>query len=217
MSDHRDRGFAIVGPGQMGGNLALQALGKGFRVVGTDTREVAEELLHAGLTVADSLSELARLVESPRIVLLCLPAGRTVDTVLDELCGVLDEGDIVADGGNSCWGIRSAGTTGSRGAASASSTSGRPAGSPVPATAPASWSVASRTPWRRSGRSCGRLRSKVVMSTPADRERAISSGSCTTASNSACCRRSRKVSICSNTIVNASRSPTCRDAGVTDR
>jgi 6-phosphogluconate dehydrogenase len=55
------------------------------------------------VTEVASLAELAeRLGEPPRVVWVMVPA-QVLDPVLDELGGVLGEGDIVVDGGNSRW------------------------------------------------------------------------------------------------------------------
>lgn len=96
--------FGIVGLGKMGGNLARQALGKKFRVAGYTQNGPSPDLKKAGLIAADSLSDLAAILETPRIVFLYIPAGEAVDRILDDLAGILAAGDIVADGGNSYWG-----------------------------------------------------------------------------------------------------------------
>lgn len=104
MSDTKTVAFSIVGLGQMGGNLARQALEKGFRVIGVEKGDIPDDLVRAGLTPATSLADLASKLAPPRIVFLYVPAGKVVDVLLDELSGVLTEGDVVADGGNSYWG-----------------------------------------------------------------------------------------------------------------
>jgi 6-phosphogluconate dehydrogenase len=96
--------FAIVGLGRIGGSLAHQALEKGLSVAGFTRGGVPEDLQRAGLTAAARLAELRRLLTPPRVVLLCVPAGRTVDELLDQLAAVLEPGDIIVDGGNSYWG-----------------------------------------------------------------------------------------------------------------
>ncbi len=48
-----------------------------------------------------SLDDLPGLLESPRVVVLMVTAGRAVDAVLDALGPLLEPGDIVVDGGNS--------------------------------------------------------------------------------------------------------------------
>ena len=96
--------FGIVGLGQMGGNLALQALEKGRTVTGYTTGQIPEPLAAAGLHTFGSIAQLAAALESPRVVLLYVPAGEAVDEVLTSLTSALVPGDIVADCGNSYWG-----------------------------------------------------------------------------------------------------------------
>ncbi len=96
--------FGMVGLGKMGGNLSLQALGKGFRVAGYTIGGAGKELLAAGLEEVTSLSGFKGKLKAPRVIFLYIPAGPTVDETLDDLAANLDEGDIIADGGNSYWG-----------------------------------------------------------------------------------------------------------------
>lgn len=42
-------------------------------------------------------------LKTPRIIYLSLPAGSTVDSVLNELVPYLEDGDVVMDGGNSFY------------------------------------------------------------------------------------------------------------------
>lgn len=96
--------FAIVGLGKMGKNLALQAMDKGFTVCGVDTKGADDELTEAGLLEAHSLDEMTGQLKKPRIVFLYIPAGSPIDGVIDQLAGILDKDDVIADGGNSYWG-----------------------------------------------------------------------------------------------------------------
>jgi 6-phosphogluconate dehydrogenase len=98
------RSFGIVGLGKMGAGLAANALGKGFGVVGLDSHAVPEDLTRAGLQAATDIEQLAALLPRPRFVMLYVPAGPPVDTLIAQLSAVLAAGDIVADGGNSYWG-----------------------------------------------------------------------------------------------------------------
>jgi 6-phosphogluconate dehydrogenase len=98
------RGLGIVGLGKMGADLAKNALSKGFDVAGTDTHTVPGDLTKAGLRAASDLKQLAALLTPPRFVILYVPAGPPVDSVLAQLEGLLQRGDIIADGGNSYWG-----------------------------------------------------------------------------------------------------------------
>jgi 6-phosphogluconate dehydrogenase len=96
--------IAIIGLGKMGGNLALQAIGKNIHVVGLDPTHMNPDLVQAGLSVAEDYKHLAKLLTPPRKIFLYVPAGDAVDSVMDELVQVLQPGDIIADGGNSYWG-----------------------------------------------------------------------------------------------------------------
>ena len=111
------RELGLVGLGRIGGGLAHHALERGMRVVGFDRQGPPRALLDAGLVAATSLAELARALAPPRIVMLYVPAGPVVDTVLGELGEVLAAGDVVIDGGNSYWGdsIRRAAAAAGRG------------------------------------------------------------------------------------------------------
>lgn len=96
--------FAIVGLGRIGGNLARHGLQQGMRVAGFSRRGPPDDLLAAGLVRVHRLEDLHDILVPPRLVLLYVPAGDTVDAVLEDLQAALEPGDVVADGGNSYWG-----------------------------------------------------------------------------------------------------------------
>ncbi len=94
--------LGIVGLGKMGGNLALQALEKNIDVIGK-TLKKRPELERQGVRVVTEYEPFARHLKHPRVIYLSLPAGKTVDTVLEELAPYLERGDVVMDGGNSFY------------------------------------------------------------------------------------------------------------------
>jgi 6-phosphogluconate dehydrogenase len=96
--------FAVIGLGKMGGGLALQALNKGWEVVGYTLGAPSPELVSAGLVVAPDVNSLRELLPKRRVVLVYIHAGKEVDFLLEQLAAILDPGDIVLDGGNSYWG-----------------------------------------------------------------------------------------------------------------
>ncbi|HKX83017.1 MAG TPA: NAD(P)-binding domain-containing protein, partial [Pyrinomonadaceae bacterium] len=98
--------FGMIGLGTMGRNFLLNVAEHGFSCVGYDLDETKRNLLldegkdntiEAGNDLADFLSKL----ESPRNIMLLVPAGKIVDAVIDDLLPHLDPGDLVIDGGNS--------------------------------------------------------------------------------------------------------------------
>jgi 6-phosphogluconate dehydrogenase len=101
--------LAMVGLGKMGMNMARRLLQHGHEVVGYNrTGEKTQEIVKHGATRVETLAELSQALSPPRIVWIMLPAGQPVDDTLTELSTILDQGDIVIDGGNSFFkdGIR---------------------------------------------------------------------------------------------------------------
>ncbi len=96
--------FGVVGLGRMGGNLALQALEKGIRVVGFELKKISEDFRKAGLIGIDRMEGFRKELSSPRAIFIYIPAGPIIDTVLDDLAKQLEPGDLLVDGGNSYWG-----------------------------------------------------------------------------------------------------------------
>jgi 6-phosphogluconate dehydrogenase len=87
--------LGMVGLGRMGGNMVERLRAAGHEVIGYDANPEVTEV--------SSLAELVeRLGAPPRVVWVMVPA-HVLDSVLDELGGLLGEGDIVVDGGNSRW------------------------------------------------------------------------------------------------------------------
>lgn len=97
--------FGIIGLGVMGENLALNIESHGFSVVGYDLdaakvenfkkRTAGKNVVSAG-TAADFISAL----ETPRRILIMVPAGKAVDAVIGDLKQFLSAGDLLIDGGN---------------------------------------------------------------------------------------------------------------------
>jgi 6-phosphogluconate dehydrogenase len=95
--------YGIIGLGKMGLNLALQAVEKGYTIIGYDKFPPAG-VSHPGLNITGSMEEMIRQLPAPRKVFIYIPAGNAVDVVIDQLIKVLDKNDIIIDGGNSYWG-----------------------------------------------------------------------------------------------------------------
>lgn len=94
--------IGMIGLGKMGFNLASNLLQQGHEVVVQDVNpEPGKQLAELGAEFAGTIEEAAAKLPSPRIVWIMVPAGKIVDHVLDSLAPLLEQGDIVIDGGNS--------------------------------------------------------------------------------------------------------------------
>jgi 6-phosphogluconate dehydrogenase len=98
--------IGLVGLGVMGENLALNIERHGFSVAGYDIDQSKRDNLSRRTTgrkvmAARSLPEFLEVLETPRRILIMVPAGKAVDAVISELRPLLSAGDILIDGGNS--------------------------------------------------------------------------------------------------------------------
>ncbi|HEX7891687.1 MAG TPA: NADP-dependent phosphogluconate dehydrogenase [Ramlibacter sp.] len=102
MNSRKPSDIGIVGLGVMGENLALNLHRNGFAVSGYDLEEPKRASFadRTGAVAPRSLQELVNGLRIPRVLLLMVPAGAAVDTVIAELRPLLAAGDVVIDGGN---------------------------------------------------------------------------------------------------------------------
>ncbi|MCM3880158.1 MAG: NADP-dependent phosphogluconate dehydrogenase [Vicinamibacterales bacterium] len=91
--------IGVVGLGVMGANLARNIESKGFAVAGYDLDAAKAKAFP--LASAATPDQLMRMLERPRRVLVMVPAGAPVDSVVAHLRPHLERGDILIDGGNS--------------------------------------------------------------------------------------------------------------------
>jgi 6-phosphogluconate dehydrogenase len=99
--------MGVVGLGVMGANLARNIESRGFPVVGYDLDAAKAQAFVNGpakgkqVATADSPPVLMTMLEKPRRILMMVPAGKPVDSVIAHLRPHLESGDILIDGGNS--------------------------------------------------------------------------------------------------------------------
>ncbi|NOQ39139.1 MAG: 6-phosphogluconate dehydrogenase, partial [Anaerolineales bacterium] len=94
---------AVFGLGKMGANMARRLIRGGHQIIGYDrspeiTRELAES---ENLLAAFSVEAIINNLPQPRVIWIMIPAGKATETVINGLTPLLEEGDILIDGGNS--------------------------------------------------------------------------------------------------------------------
>jgi len=101
--------FGLIGLGVMGENLVLNAERNGFSsVVYNRTFAKTQEFLAgrgAGKQIvgAETLPEFIAALERPRRILMMVKAGQPIDDLIATLSPLLEEGDLLIDGGNSLY------------------------------------------------------------------------------------------------------------------
>ena len=99
--------IGLIGLAVMGENLVMNMESKGFTVsVYNRTGEKVTKFIEGrakgkNIIGTYSLEELASSLEKPRKVMMMIKAGQAVDDMIEQLLPVLEEGDIIIDGGNS--------------------------------------------------------------------------------------------------------------------
>ena len=95
--------LAMVGLGKMGLNMATRLARGGHRVVGfARTAATVDEAEALGIEGAHSLEEaIGKLKQSPRVVWVMVPSGKTTTQTIEKAAALLNQGDIIVDGGNS--------------------------------------------------------------------------------------------------------------------
>jgi 6-phosphogluconate dehydrogenase len=108
INKHRQQRYAIgmVGLGVMGRNLVLNMADHGCAVAGYDKDHAKVEALRKesakrNIRGAANIIDFIALLRKPRAIMMLVPAGAPVDSVVKNLLPYLDKGDLIIDAGNS--------------------------------------------------------------------------------------------------------------------
>ena len=105
-NDSKKYKLGMIGLGTMGRNLLLNMADKGFSVTGYDKDQkmiakLEDEGKNHNLEGFDNIENFIDSLQTPRTLILLVPAGPIVDSVIAELKPLLSKGDIIIDSGNS--------------------------------------------------------------------------------------------------------------------
>ncbi|MCR8968738.1 NADP-dependent phosphogluconate dehydrogenase [Facklamia sp. 7083-14-GEN3] len=97
--------IGVVGMAVMGRNLALNIESRGYRVAiynrsRSKTEAAINENKDKNLVASYDLESFVQSIEKPRRILLMVKAGQATDSTIQSLLPLLDQGDILIDGGN---------------------------------------------------------------------------------------------------------------------
>lgn len=96
--------IGVVGLGKMGLNIALNLIDHGHRAVGYDAcADALAQAQNSGVEAAESMEELVSSLPTPRVLWVMVPSGAPTEVCVEQLLGLLDQGDILIDAGNSFY------------------------------------------------------------------------------------------------------------------
>jgi 6-phosphogluconate dehydrogenase len=101
--------IGLIGLAVMGENLALNMESKGFSVaVFNRTTEVTEKFASGrgkgkNIQPTHTIEEFVAALKKPRKAMIMVKAGAPVDAVINQLAPLLEEGDVIIDGGHSLF------------------------------------------------------------------------------------------------------------------
>lgn len=94
--------IGLIGLGKMGMNLSKNLLEKQYEVVANDVNsDLVNDIKAFGAIPAYTLAEVITKLDRPRTVWMMVPAGEITEGLIKSLGDLLDEGDLIIDGGNS--------------------------------------------------------------------------------------------------------------------
>lgn len=96
--------LGIIGLGRMGGNIARRLMLNGHTTVVYDRNEAfVKGLAGEGATGVADLAGLVAGLQKPRAIWVMLPAGDPTENTIEELSQLLEDGDVIIDGGNTFY------------------------------------------------------------------------------------------------------------------
>ncbi|HEX3133373.1 MAG TPA: NADP-dependent phosphogluconate dehydrogenase [Planctomycetota bacterium] len=100
----------VIGMAVMGRNLAKNIESRGYTVaIYNRSYEKTEEVMqwehgkNARFVPSKELADFVASIKRPRRIIIMVQAGKGTDAVIEQIAPLLEEGDILVDGGNAHW------------------------------------------------------------------------------------------------------------------
>ena len=92
--------LGMIGLGKMGANMTQRLVEGGHQVVAFDTSsDNIAEVVEKGAIGAASIPDMIEKLDNRKVVWMMVPSGDITESVLQEVAGLLQENDIIIDGG----------------------------------------------------------------------------------------------------------------------
>lgn len=106
MVNNQSYDIGMIGLGVMGHNLLLNMAHHGYKGIGYDkdhnkVQKLRQEAKDSAVQYTSNIQELISLLKRPRAIMLLVPAGAAVDSVIQDLLPFLEVNDLIIDAGNS--------------------------------------------------------------------------------------------------------------------
>ncbi|UVD81645.1 decarboxylating 6-phosphogluconate dehydrogenase [Mycoplasma iguanae] len=95
--------IGIIGLGKMGSGFALNAVDKGYSVIGYDPNITENDLLKNKIKLVSDIAQLVKEVGEQSTYLLSIPHGKPTEETIIELLKYLSPEAIIIDTGNNNW------------------------------------------------------------------------------------------------------------------
>src|ERR1700761_1288975 len=96
--------LGMIGLGRMGGNIVRRLMKQGHTTVVYDKDPKAVAAIGAdGAVGAGALEDFVSKLEKPRTAWVMLPAGKITETTIEAVSKLMQQGDVIIDGGNTFW------------------------------------------------------------------------------------------------------------------
>ncbi|MBI4650510.1 NADP-dependent phosphogluconate dehydrogenase [Candidatus Desantisbacteria bacterium] len=96
--------LGFIGLGKMGAGIAERIIHSKLPIIVYDfKKENINKIVKKGACGSKSIEDVALKLADPKLIILCVPAGKTIDEIINQLSLYLSSGDTLIDLGNSFY------------------------------------------------------------------------------------------------------------------